>query len=133
MKLSYTIPAGLHVKTAGTTRILYPNGDGHYRAEHADTGRVEIRSYSEVLGWLRRPDCSTSNAIPDSFGAARVRHGGLQYRQQLSEDLQDQINLRKAIIAGVDYLAETGVKITAARGKPVEEGPKTQVAVLETP
>ena len=27
----------------------------------------------------------------------------------------------------------SGVKITAARGKPVEEGPKTQVAVLETP
>ncbi|PZP44347.1 MAG: glycoside hydrolase [Azospirillum brasilense] len=27
----------------------------------------------------------------------------------------------------------SGVKITAARGKPVEEGPKTQMAVLETP
>lgn len=27
----------------------------------------------------------------------------------------------------------SGVKITAARGKPVEEGPKTQVAVLEAP
>ena len=27
----------------------------------------------------------------------------------------------------------SGVKIAAARGKPVEEGPKTQVAVLETP
>ncbi|CAM3369145.1 hypothetical protein SAMN04488021_1644 [Paracoccus aminovorans] len=113
MTLNYTIPPGLHVKTAGTTRILYPNGDGHYRAEHAETGRVEVMSYNEVLARLRRPDCST-NQIADSGGAARVRQGGLHYRQQLSEDLRDQIDLRKAIIAGVDYLAEAGVEVTAA-------------------
>ena len=50
----------------------------------------------------------------ESAAAARVRSGGLHYRQQLSEDLQDQIDFRKALCVGVDHLAETGVKISAA-------------------
>jgi putative transposase len=114
MTLNYKIPAGLRSKIAGIVRTLYPDGNGNYRAEHAGNGRAEIVSYNEALSWLRRPDCSTDNMPADSAAAARVRNGGLHYRQQLSAEAQDDVDLRKAIIAGVDYLAETGVKITAA-------------------
>ncbi len=114
MNLTYTIPPGLTVKTSGTTRILNPNGDGTYRSEDAETGRTKIVSYNEVVGWLRRPDSSTAHALMGSSAVARVRYGGLHYRDQLSDHLQDQIDLRKAIDVGVSYLEETGVKITPA-------------------
>lgn len=114
MKLNYHIPAGLQVKTPGSTRILYPNGDGTYRAEHAQTGRTEVLSYSEVLSRLRQPGTSTVSLEAGSAAAARIRQGGFQYRQQLSAELQDQIDLRKAIVVGVDHLVETGAKVTAA-------------------
>lgn len=114
MALNYKIPAGLRMKIAGIVRTLYPDGNGNYRAEHPGHGPNEIVSYNEALSWLRRPDCSTDNMPADSAAAARVRNGGLHYRQQLSAEAQDDVDLRKAIIAGVDYLAETGVKITAA-------------------
>ncbi len=114
MGLNYNIPAGLRLKLAGAVRALYPNGDGNYRAEHAGGARSEIVSYNEALSWLRRPDCSARDMPAESAAAARVRSGGLHYRQQLSEDLQDQIDFRKALCVGVDHLAETGVKISAA-------------------
>ncbi|RNF35323.1 hypothetical protein A7A09_006925 [Paracoccus methylarcula] len=112
--MNYIIPAGQRIKTAGNTRTVYPNGDGSYRAEHVETGSVEILSYKELLGLLKLPGTSTIDRLTDSPAAARIRQGGLHYRQQLSEELQDQIDLRKAIIAGVDYLVETGLKVTAA-------------------
>ncbi|MFV0490839.1 MAG: hypothetical protein ACK5M4_03380 [Pseudorhodobacter sp.] len=114
MALNYNIPAGLRLKLAGIARTLYPDGNGNYRAEHEGHGPTEVVSYNEALSWLRRPDCSAKDMLADSAAAARVRNGGLHYRQQLSEKAQDDIDLRKAIIAGVNYLAETGVKITAA-------------------
>lgn len=114
MKLNYHIPAGLRMTTPGGTRILYPNCDGTYRAEHAESGRAEIMSYNEAVGWLCRPDCSTVSGQAESTAAARVREGGLHYRQQLSAELQDQIDLRKAIVVGVDHLVKTGGKVTAA-------------------
>lgn len=114
MALNYKIPVGLRLKIAGIVRTLYPNGDGSYRAEHSGHGSTEIVSYNEALSWLRRPDCSTDNRPTDSAAAARIRNGGLHYRQQLSEELQDQIDFRKALCVGVDHLAESGVKITAA-------------------
>ena len=114
MKLNYYIPAGLQVRTPGSTRILYPNGDGTSRAEHADSGRTEVLSYNEVLYSLRQPGTSTISLEAGSAATARLRQGGFQYRQQLSEDLQDQIDLRKAIVVGVDHFVEAGAKVTAA-------------------
>lgn len=112
MRLNAVIPAGLQLKLAGKTRVLYPNGDGHYRAEHADTGRVEIITYNEALSWLRRPDCSSLGRLESSSAAARVRNGGRHYREQLSDELQDQIDFRKALCVGVDHLEQAGIKVT---------------------
>jgi len=114
MKLNYAIATGLQMKTPGCTRILYPNGNGTYRAEHARTGAVEILSYHEVLSFLHQPGTSTVSLEAASTTAARIRQGGFHYRQQISAVLQDQINLRKAIVIGVDHLVEMGVVVTAA-------------------
>lgn len=114
MTLNYRIPTGQRLNISGVVRTLYPNGEGSFRVEHADHGPTVIVSYNEALSWLRRPDCSTDTMPADSAAAARVRLGGLRYRQQLSAEARDESDLRQAIIAGVDYLAETGMKITAA-------------------
>lgn len=113
MKLNYHIPAGLRMVTPTGTRILYPNGDGTFRAELAESGRVEVLSRDEVMRQLRQPGTSTlgHEASP---AAARVRQGGFHYRWQLSEGGRDDIDFRKAIIAGVDHLREMGLKVTAA-------------------
>ncbi|WP_339108570.1 hypothetical protein [Thioclava sp. GXIMD4216] len=112
MKLNPLIPAGLQLKLSGKTRVLYPNGDGYYRAEHADSGRVEIITYNEALSWLKRPDCSSIGQLTSSAASARVRNGGRHYREQLSEELQDQIDFRKALCVGIDHLEQSGVKVT---------------------
>lgn len=78
------------------------------------TGAVEVLCYNEVLSRLRQPGTSTLSLEAGSLAAARIRQGGFQYGQQLSEDLQDQIDLRKAIDVGVDHLVEMGAKVTAA-------------------
>ncbi|MGH6763974.1 MAG: hypothetical protein ACRECW_20585 [Phyllobacterium sp.] len=91
------------------------NGDGSYRSENSETGAVEILTYNQVLSVLKRPGTSAANMLMSiSSAAARIRQGGLHYRDQLSAVLRDQIDFRKALCVGIDQLEATGVRVNGA-------------------
>lgn len=112
---NYMFPAGLCLTNNGRTRTIYPNGDGCYRSEAATGGLVEFLTYNQVVSTLKQPGTAAANMlVPNSPAAARIRQGGLHYRDQLREKLQDQMDFRKALCAGVDQLEASSVQITAA-------------------
>lgn len=115
IKPNYMIPAGICLTNQGRSRTLYPNGDGSWRSEDHSTGAVEIICYNQAISALRQPGTSAANMlISNSGAAARIRQGGLHYRDQLCEASQDALDFWLALCVGMDHLAASGVPITPA-------------------
>ena len=111
----YHIPSGLQLTTTHSARSVVPLKDELYRLEDRETGEVEIISYREFVLRLRMPDVSSRNgALRTNSAVARIHNGGLFHRSNLSADLQDQIDFRKALCLAIDELASRGVRICAA-------------------
>lgn len=117
---NYVIPTGMDISIDGARQNIFATSDGCYRLE-GQTRPTSVLHYKELVSLLKRPDAwSTGANLSPSCTLARLRAGGRFCVEQLSDNLKDQVDFRRALCIAIDQMASEGVKITrGSLSKPV--------------